>query len=118
METTLQILKRDVKDNYELAEKYYKVLSTVNDLNMAKREIQLVAYTAIEGNISDPILKNAFIAKHKSSKATIGNIVCAMKKIYVLVKDKETNKMVVNPAIALDFTKNINMELKLEHVEA
>jgi hypothetical protein len=117
METTLQILKRDVKDNYELAEKYYKVLSTVNNLGMAKREIQLVAFTAIEGNISDADKKKAFILAYKSSKATIGNIVCAMKKIYVLVKDAE-NKMVVNPAIALDFSKNITLDIKLEHGKA
>ena len=48
----VQRLKRTTIDNYAMAEKYYSILSTVNNLNLTQREIQLVAFTAIHGNIS------------------------------------------------------------------
>lgn len=108
-----QKLKCSLSDDYILAEKYYAILSVINNLNLTEREIQLVAFTAIKGNISYANNREEFCAKHKSSEATIYNIISKLKKVGVLVKDG--NKVKVNPVIALDFNSNLYLEVKLLH---
>jgi hypothetical protein len=49
---TVQKLKKPVEDQFATAEKYYALLSALNGLKLTQREIQLVAFTAIRGNIS------------------------------------------------------------------
>ena len=117
METNRKIigqkLKRSLSDSYLLAEKYYTFLSVVNNLNLTEREVQLVAFTAIKGNISYANNRQEFCEKHKSSEATIYNIISKLKKIGVLVK--EGNKVKVNPVISLDFESDLVLEIKLNH---
>ena len=117
METNRKIigqkLKRSLSDSYLLAEKYYTFLSVVNNLNLTEREVQLVAFTAIKGNISYANNRQEFCVKHKSSEATIYNIISKLKKIGVLVKDG--NKVKVNPVISLDFESDLVLEIKLKH---
>ena len=43
----VQRLKKSVKDDIALAEKYYRILSAVNDLKLTNREVQLIAFAAI-----------------------------------------------------------------------
>jgi hypothetical protein len=117
METNRKIisqkLKRQLSDNYLLAQKYYRILSDVNDLNLTEREIQLVAFTAIKGNISYANNREEFCEKHSSSEATIYNIISKLKRIGVLVK--EGSKTKVNPVIALNFDNDLALEIKLLH---
>lgn len=117
METNRKIigqkLKRSLSDSYLLAEKYYTFLSVVNNLNLTEREVQLVAFTAIKGNISYANNRQEFCEKHSSSEATIYNIISKLKKIGVLVK--EGNKVKVNPVISLDFESDLVLEIKLNH---
>jgi hypothetical protein len=109
----LQTLKYSAKDVYALAEKYYFILSTVNDLKLTPREIQLVAFTAIKGNISYNNIRKEFCNKHNTTIPTINNIIFKLKKIGVLVKMGE--KVRVNPVILLNFEKDVTLEIKLIH---
>lgn len=114
METKiLQRLKKEEKDSFLLAEKYYSLLSAVNDLKLTQREIQLIAFTAIKGNISYANIRKEFCDKYGTSSATINNIISKLKKIGVLVKDG--TKVKVNPVIILNFDKDIVLEIKLTH---
>lgn len=109
----VQRLKRTMDSTYAMAEKYYSILSTVNNLNLTQREIQLVAFTAIHGNISYSSIREEFCTKYNSTSPTINNIISKLKKVGVLVKDG--TKVKVNPLIILPFTENITLEIKLEH---
>jgi len=109
----LQRIKRPEENAYDLAEKYYKIISVVNNLKLTEREVQLVAYTAIKGNISYASNRNEFCEKYESSEATVNNIISKLKRIGVLVKDG--NKTKVNPVILLDFNKQLTLEIKLLH---
>ena len=111
--TLVQKLKKKENDVFSLAERYYTILSAVNDLKLTEREIQLIAFTAIRGNISYANIREEFCKKHNTSSATINNIISKLKKVYVLVKDG--TKVKVNPVIILDFNKNISLEIKLTH---
>ena len=47
MMVILQKLKKEETDSYKVAERYYTILSAVNDLRLTQREIQLLGFTAI-----------------------------------------------------------------------
>lgn len=109
----LQRLKKSEVDGYAIAERYYNILSAVNDLKLTKREMELIAFTAIKGNISYANNREEFCAKYGSSGATINNLISKLKKMGILVKDG--TKVKVNPIILLDFNKAISLEIKLTH---
>ena len=111
--TLVQKLKKKENDVFSLAERYYTILSAINDLHLTEREIQLIAFTAVKGNISYANIREEFCNKHNTSSATINNIISKLKKIGVLIKDG--TKVKVNPVIILDFNKNITLEVKLTH---
>jgi molybdenum cofactor biosynthesis enzyme MoaA len=111
----VQKFLRKIEDNYAMAEKYYSVLSTVNGLKLTQREIQLVAFTAIRGNISYSSIREDFCTKYNSTSPTINNIISKLKRIGVFVKDG--SKIKVNPVIILNFSNDITLEIKMEHNE-
>jgi translation initiation factor IF-1 len=108
-----QQLKQTAKNEYEMAEKYYAMLSVVNNLSFTKRDVQLIAYTAINGNISYSTIREKFCTDYGTSLATINNLICKLKKKYVFVKDGD--KVVVNPVINIDFKKSLKLEINLQH---
>jgi DNA-binding MarR family transcriptional regulator len=108
-----QKLKNKSEDKYLLAEKYYSILSAVNNLKLTQREIQLIAFTAIRGNISYANIRKEFCEKYESTSPTINNIISKLKKLGIFVKDG--TKVKVNPIIILPFDKDIVLEIKLVH---
>ena len=98
-----------------MAEEYYSVLSTINNLKLTTREIQLVAFTAIRGNISYSSIWWIIYHKYNSTSPTINNIISKLKRIGVFVKDG--SKIKVNPVIILNFSNDVTLEIKMEHNE-
>ena len=109
----VQKLKKQTEDNFLLAEKYYYILSVLNDLKLTQREAQLIAFTAIKGNISYKHLREEFCTKYGTSSPTINNMISRLKKLGVLVKDG--SKVKVNPIIILNFNNDIRLEINLVH---
>jgi hypothetical protein len=111
MATIVQRIKKVDEDVLLRAERYYAILSIVNDIQLTKRELQLIAFTAIRGNISYAEYRNEFCSKYNSSSPTINNMISKLRKSNILVKDN--NKTKVNPLIQLDFEKPLQLEIKL-----
>lgn len=111
--TVVQKMRRSEQDNFSLAEKYYSILSAVNNLKLTQREIQLVAFTAIKGNISYANNREEFCKKFSTTSQTINNIISKLKRMGVFVKDG--TKVKVNPVIILNFDSEIVLEIKLTH---
>ena len=109
----IQKMKKPVEDSFAVAEKYYHILSAVNSLGLTEREVQLIAFTAIKGNISYANIRQEFCDKYKSSPPTINNIISKLKRIGVFVKDG--TKVKVNPIIILDFEKDIVLQISVSH---
>ena len=112
----IQKLKRDVSTDMQLAEKYYSILSAINNLHLTEREIQLIAFTAIKGNITYANVREEFCKTYNSTSPTINNIVSKLKKVGVFIK--ENGKVKVNPIISIDFKKDITLDIRLVHEEA
>jgi hypothetical protein len=112
----VQRLKRSINTDIELAEKYYSILSAINNLHLTEREIQLISFTAIKGNITYANVREEFCKTYNSTSPSINNIISKLKKVGIFIK--ENGKVKVNPIIIIDFTKNITLEIKLIHGEA
>jgi DNA-binding MarR family transcriptional regulator len=102
-----------VEDSYALAEKYYRILSAVNNLKLTQREVQLIAFAAIKGNISYANIRKEFCEKYDSTSPAINNIISKLKKMGVFVKDG--TKVKVNPIILLNFEKDVILQISLTH---
>lgn len=109
----VQKMRKPVEDSFAVAEKYYYILSAVNKLGLTEREIQLIAFTAIKGNISYANIRQEFCEKYKSSPPTINNIISKLKRLGVFVKDG--TKVKVNPMIVLNFDKDIVLQIAIDH---
>jgi hypothetical protein len=100
-------------ESYDLAERYYAVLSALNGLKLTEREIQLVAFTAIKGSISYANVREEFCKRYSTSSPTINNIISKLKKMYILTKIN--GKIKVNPIIQLNFKEDVRLEISLVH---
>jgi hypothetical protein len=116
METKIvikQSLLKRVSSEREMAEKYYSVLSAINNLGLTKSEIQLVAFTAIKGNITYANVRKEFCDVYNTTSPTINNIVSKLKKQKIFLKKGKI--IYINPMIALDFKKDVTLEINLQH---
>lgn len=113
MKVILQRLKKTELDDYSLAERYYSILSAVNHLKLTQRELQLIAFTAIRGNISYANIRKDFCEKYGTTNPSIYNMISKLKKMGILVKDG--SKVKVNSQILLNFENDITLELRLVH---
>jgi len=111
----IQKLQKSLDDEYAIAQQYYSILSAINNLGLTKREIELIAYTAVKGTISYANVRAQFCERYNTTTATINNIVSKLKKIGIFVKD--SGKVKVNPVIVLDFQKNLNLVIRIAHNE-
>lgn len=107
-----QKIRKGALEPLEQAFRYYSILSSVNELKLTQRELQLVSFATLKGNISYAPYKEEFCELYKSSLPTITNMISRLKKLKVFIKEK--GKIKTNPAIALDFEKNIVLQITLE----
>jgi len=112
----VQRLKKIVDSDIELAMTYYSVLSSINNLHLTEREIQLISFTAIKGNITYANVREEFCKTYNSTSPSINNIISKLKKLGIFIK--ENGKVKVNPIISIDFTKDLTLDIKLIHGEA
>jgi len=112
----VQRLKKIVDSDIELAMTYYSVLSSINNLHLTEREIQLISFTAIKGNITYANVREEFCKTYNSTSPSINNIISKLKKVGIFIK--ENGKVKVNPIISIDFTKDLTLDIKLIHGEA
>lgn len=112
METmTIQKLAKTTTSKLELAQQYYALISALNSLYLTEREIQLIAFSAVRGSISYATVREEFCELYKSSFPTINNMVSKLKRNHILIK--QGKQIVVNPRIALDFSKPLILQITL-----
>lgn len=109
----LQKLRKKHSNVIDIAKRYYTILSAVNDLGLTNREIELVSFTAVRGNISYGSIREEFCKEYKTSNASINNIISKLKRMGILVKDG--GKVKVHPMIILNFENDVVLEIRLAH---
>jgi len=91
-----------VPSKFEVAKRYYGVLFKVNNIKVKPLEIDLVAFSAINGTITTPPVREEFIRTFQSSKFSFNNMSSRLQKLNILVKKE--GKIKVNPIILPDFS--------------
>lgn len=108
---TYQKLGASFEDRYALAEKYYELLFCLNSMKITEREIQLIAFTAIKGNITFANVREEFCKKFNTSAATMNNMISRLRKLGILIK--ESGKIKVIPKIVLNFDNDVVLQIKM-----
>jgi len=109
----VQRLKKVIVRDIDVAEKYYAILSTLNGFELTERELQLMAFIAVEGSVSVSERRVKFCEDFKTTSATVNNMVSKLKKKQLLIKRE--GHIVVNPLITLDFKRDLQLEIKMVH---
>lgn len=98
-----KLLKKEVNSKKELAFKYFSILSVWNNLQLTKRELELLCHISIRGSINSYTSKKEFSELYETTIATADNMMSKLLKKGILVK--EAKKVLVNPVIRIDFSK-------------
>lgn len=101
--------------SFELAYKYFSILSTLNNMNLVKRDMQLIAYSISKDKPINEI-KKEFVVEYKSSMATVGNIISKLYSRKVLVKNRR--EVTVNPALLIDFNQDLGLAINFKHISS
>ena len=109
----VQKIKVNDKDSLSTAIRYFSILSAISSVKLSEREIQLLAFTLTMGNISYSPRKQEFCTMYNSSINTVNNIVSKLKKMGLMVKDRDMIK--VAPQYSLDFNKDTIIQISLLH---
>jgi DNA-binding MarR family transcriptional regulator len=99
----------------ELAVTYYSIISLLNSLKLRKREVQLLAFIAVRGSITNPAAREDFCSTFKTTKATVGNIISRLTKKKLLIKDG--NKIKVNQVLSLNFGSSVLLKILLNKLD-
>ena len=113
MAVSVQKIKKGYGQNMDRAIAYYSMISVLNQFSLTTRELQLLAFTALRGSITNPAAREDFCQTYKTSQATINNIISKLRKLKLFVK--EQNKIRVHPALALDFSSPIVLQIVLSN---
>lgn len=109
----VQRLRKELQDDTAVSYRYYFVLSALNDLELTMREVQLMSFIAVSGSISVPSNREKFCLTYETTSATVNNMVSKLKRRNLLLK--KDGKIIVNPLICLDFSKDVSLEIKILH---
>lgn len=107
----VQKIKNISENQYERAYRYYAILSIINDLQLTKKELEVIAFTSREGNISDYKIKNKFYDEFGGSSFSLTNTIASLKKKKLLLKEKTL--IFINPIISLDFKEELNIVITI-----
>jgi hypothetical protein len=92
---------------------YYKVLTAINNIDITERELQLVSFIAIHGNLYSPGVRQQFEETFNTTSHTIYNMVSSLTQKRILIKESKKS-LTVNPRILPDFKEPIALLLQLQ----
>jgi|SRR5699024_12175972 len=91
-------IRKIVDSKFEMHKRYYSILFAANDIHVAKRELELVAFISLRGNLYNKPNINDFCKEFNTSKHTIYNSVNKLVKLDILNR-KKRKSLVVNPLL-------------------
>lgn len=108
-----QKLNRVEQSELELAVRYFSIISSINNIHLTNRQIQLLAFTAVKGTISSGGARKEFVEIFKSSVATLENIKHSLVKMGLI--SKQDGKYRVNQVFSkLNFGDSIQLVVNLK----
>lgn len=104
MEIVAQDIRKEYNDKLSIAEKYYRLLFDVNNIQITEIQIQMIAWCAVKGTLSTPPIRDGFLERYKIARGTYYNNIGKLQDRKLLVK--KNGKIRVNASIMLDWSKD------------
>lgn len=112
MEVIVQKIRKQENDILNQAIKYYSIICLVNNIKLSRREVELLAFTAINGTISSKGIKERFCREFDSSIASINNMIPKLSSLGLI--EKREGEYRINKKIDIDFAnRDVTLEIKL-----
>ena len=108
----VQKINSQIKDRYEMAYKYFSIMAVLNNINLVKRDLQLLAFS-VSMDKSINAIKKDFVEEFGTTLPTIGNIITKLYKLNILKKNKKI--VTINPLLKVDFEKDILLAINLKY---
>ena len=109
---TRQAIVKRVDSPFLLAKRYLALIFLLNDIHVTKRELDILAFTAIRGSISTVAAKRDCLEKFQISNSSLNNTVSTLQQKKLLVKDGKTK---LNPALSIDFSGDLQLRIDILH---
>jgi hypothetical protein len=101
----IKTIKKSFDDKIKAGITWFKFIAAINDIKLAPRELELLAFINYRGTISSLSSKEEFCRLFDSSVGTVSNMTSQLlKRSRLLVKEK--GKIKINPALRVDFDKD------------
>lgn len=100
----IKTIKKSFDDKLKAGITWFKFIAAINNIQLTKRELELLAFINYRGTISSTSSKEEFCRVYDSSFGTVSNMTAKLTRLKLLVKDK--GKTRINPALRVDFDKN------------
>lgn len=111
-----QKINKKYTSDIDFARAYYSLIVQLNNISITPTEMNLLCYCAVNGTISTPPVRDAFIQEFKVPKGSVYNIVSKLQRLKLMIKIQ--GKIRVNPALQIDFSKHTyKIELTLLNVK-
>lgn len=107
-----KLLKR-TDDGIERANRYFSILSSLNDWKLSNKELQLLSFIALRGSITPLPARKTFIEQYGGSLNTIENLKGQLVR-RGLVKKEEDGMYRIHEKLRIDFTQPLVLQIKLE----
>lgn len=107
-------IKRALPSDIEKGIRYYSILSVISELKLRRKEIELLAFTSVKGNITHPSLREEFVRMFDSSSQSLENIKSRLRKQKWLIDID--GKCKVNPKVNLDLSGDIILQINLTKI--
>jgi hypothetical protein len=104
-------LKYESLEAFSIAKRFYSIICILNNIKITNKELELLAFCAVEGTISTPPVKERFIEQFKSTPGNIHNISSKLQRLNLFQKIK--GKIRVNPALQIDFKEGVGMKIAM-----
>lgn len=105
MEAIVQTIKKGYDSTFDFAKVYYGILFKLNQIKITDSELNLISYSAVNGTLSTPPVRDQFMKEFSIPKGSFYNMIAKLQKVNILVK--VNNKIRINPKIQLDFNKPV-----------
>lgn len=94
--------KKELDSKKKIAYIYFSILSVLNNLNLAERELELLSYIGNRGTISSIESKTEYTKIYNISIATLNNVISKLYSKKLLIKND--GRIVINPKVDIDFS--------------
>lgn len=109
---TVQKLKPRITSEFEVAKRYYSVVSALNTLKLTDMELNILAFIATRGSISNTNMKKTFCELFKSTENSINNRIGELLKRGIL--QKQEGKVRIIQSIALSFKEPVVIKITFD----